>query len=157
MNRSFTDTFADDRNYGKTIGTQTYNGVVRNGIDRERAIAIDNNALRFQPLIQPGWARQGVAYGKYQRTNGLAVAILLLNGHNTSQAETIEWLYKRIPQWLRGSETESVGRRLIGWLGSQHKSATPRRLLSWLRMAAEVTKFFPLPKVNDNLAVGWIG
>ncbi len=155
MNESFVDSFPDDRSSGKTIGSKTTAGVERKGIDREKAIAIDNHALRFKPLIQPGWGRQGIAYGKYQRANGLTMAVLLLNGHNTSQAETIEWLYKRIPQWLKGSETESIFKRVTVWLGSQHKSATPRRLLSWFRMAAEVTKFFPLPKINDNLAVGW--
>ncbi len=155
MNQFFSDSFPDDLASGKTIGSKTAAGIERKGIDREKAIAIDNHALRFKPLIQPGWGRQGIAYGKYQRTNGLTMAVLLLNGHNTSQAETIEWLYKRIPQWLKGSETESILKRVTTWLGSQHKSATPRRLLSWFRMAAEVTKFFPLPKINDNLAVGW--
>ena len=155
MNESFTDTFADNRPNGKTIGTKTNSGVLRKGIDREKAIAIDNNALRFQPLIKPGWGRQAIAYGKYQRQNGLAVAVLLLNGHNTSQAETIEWLYKRIPQWLRGSETESILKRIFALAGSKHKLSIPRRLLGWFRIAAEVTKFFPLPKLDDNLAIGW--
>ena len=155
MNESFTDTFADNRPSGKTIGTRTNSGVLRKGIDREKAIAIDNNALRFKPLIKPGWNRQAITYGEYQRQNGLAVAVLLLNGHNTSQAETMEWLYKRIPQWLRGSQTESISRRILAWLGSKHKLSTPRRLLGWFRIAAEVTKFFPLPELDDNLAVGW--
>lgn len=151
----FSDIFADDRASGKTIGTNTSSGVIRTGIDRERAIAIDNHALRFKALIQPGWGRQGVAYGPYQRQNGLAVAVLLLNGHNTSQAETMEWLYKRIPRWLKGSETESVSKRVLAWLGSRQKQETVRRLLSWVRISAEVTKFFPLAKIDDNLAVGW--
>lgn len=151
----FSDIFQDDRASGKTIGTNTSSGVIRTGIDRERAIAIDNHALRFKALIQPGWGRQGIAYGEYQRQNGLAVAVLLLNGHNTSQAETMEWLYKRIPRWLKGSETESVSKRVLAWLGSRQKQETVRRLLSWVRISAEVTKFFPLAKIDDNLAVGW--
>ena len=154
MNESFTDTFADERPSGKTIGTDN-SGVVRKGVDREKAIAIDNHALRFKPLMQPGWGRQGIAYGKYQRQNGLTMAVLLLNGHNTSQAETMEWLYKRIPRWLKGSETESVTERVLAWLGSKQKQGTIRRLLGWVRIAAEVTKFFPLTKIDDNLAVGW--
>ena len=149
------DTFADDRPGGKTIGTKTDSGAVRKGVDRERAIAIDNQALRFKPLIQPGWGRQGIAYGEYKRQNGLAMAVLLLNGHNTSQAETMEWLYKRIPRWILGSETESVKERVLAWLGSKQKRGTIRRLLGWVRIAAEVTKFFPLSKIDDNLAVGW--
>ena len=151
----FTDTFVEDCLSGKTIGTKTNSGVARKGIDRERAIAIDNRGLRFKPLIQPGWGRQGIVYGKYQRQNGLAMAVLLLNGHNTSQAETMEWLYKRIPRWILGSETESVPKRVLAWLGSKQKRGTIRRLLGWVRIAAEVTKFFPLSKIDDNLAVGW--
>ncbi len=150
-----TDTFTKDRPSGKTIGTKTNSGVVRKGVDRERAIAIDNQALRFKPLIQPGWGRQGIAYGKYQRQSGLAMAVLLLNGHNTSQAETMEWLYKRIPRWILGSETESAPKRVMAWLGSKQKRGTIRRLLGWVRIAAEVTKFFPLSEIDDNLAVGW--
>ncbi|MEN9567915.1 MAG: hypothetical protein RLZZ69_3111, partial [Cyanobacteriota bacterium] len=151
----FTDLFQDDRASGKTIGTNTSSGFLRTGIDREKAIAIDNNALRFKPLIQPGWGRQGIAYGGYKRHNGLAVAVFLLNGHNTSQAETMEWLYKRIPRWVKGSETESVGKRVLAWLSSRHKQGIVRRLLGWVRISAEVTKFFPLAKIDDNLAVGW--
>ncbi|GAB4546566.1 MAG: hypothetical protein Tsb0014_41120 [Pleurocapsa sp.] len=83
------------------------------------------------------------------------MAVLLLNGHNTSQAETMEWLYKRIPRWLKGSETESIMQRVIARTKSQHRRDTIRRLRGWLRIAAEVTKFFPLPEINDNLAVGW--
>ena len=89
MNQFFTDSFADDRYSGKTIGTKTEDGVTRQGVDKEGAIAIDNHALRFKPLIQPGWNRQGIAYGEYRRANGLAMVVLLLNGHNTSQAETM--------------------------------------------------------------------
>lgn len=150
-----TDTFDRDRPSGKTIGSKTNSGAVRKGVDRERAIAIDNQALRFKPLIQPGWGRQGIAYGKYQRQSGLAMAVLLLNGHNTSQAETMEWLYKRIPRWILGSETESVPRRVVAWLDSKQKRGIIRRLLGWVRIAPEVTKFFPLSEIDDNLAVGW--
>ena len=67
----------------------------------------------------------------------------------------MEWLYKRIPQWLKGSGTESVGARILAWLGSRHKQGIVRRLKGWVRIAAEVTKFFPLCEINDNLTVGW--
>ena len=43
MNQSFTDSFVDDRSSGKTIGTKTKDGMTRQGIDREGAIAIDNH------------------------------------------------------------------------------------------------------------------
>lgn len=152
---NITDSFSDSCLAGKTIGTKSPSGVVRKGIDRESAIAIDNYALRFHPLIIPGWGRQGIAYGAYPRTNGLALAVLIVNGHNTSQVETIEWLNQRLERWLKGSETESIGQRLLRWLPSRQKQGTIRRLLWWVRIAAGVTKFFPLPHLNENLAVGW--
>ncbi|MDJ0901381.1 MAG: nucleotide-binding protein [Xenococcus sp. MO_188.B8] len=155
MNQSFTDTFQDNRSSGRTIGTKSPQGVLRQGIDREKAIAIDHDTLRFKPLIKPGWCRQAIAYGEYQRTNGLAISVLLLNGHNTSEAGAMEWLYQRISRWLKGSETESIGRRILAWLGSRHKEDIGRRLLGWLRIVAEVNKFFPVPDIKDNLAVGW--
>ena len=155
MNESFTDNFHDDRPRGKAIGTKSPQGILRQGIDREKAIAIDAHALRFKPLIQPGWGRQGIAYGEYQRTNGLALSVLLLNGHNTSEAGAIEWIYYRVSRWLKGSETESVLQRIVAWLGSRQKEETGRRLLGWLRIVAEVNKFFPVPDIKDNLAVGW--
>ena len=40
-------------------------------------------------------------------------------------------------------------------MGSKQKRGTIRRLLGWIRIAAEVTKFFPLNRIKDNLAVGW--
>jgi hypothetical protein len=150
-----TDSYDDLRSPGKTIGTISSSGILRQGIDIEKAISVDNGALRFQPLIKPGWGRQGIAYGEYTRANGLAFAVLLLNGHNTSQVETIEWLNQRLSRWVKGSETESVGRRILGWLGSRQKSWTIRRLLGWMRIAAGVTNIFPLPKLDENLAVGW--
>jgi hypothetical protein len=150
-----TDSFTDNCNPGKTIGTASSNGILRKGIDVEKTIAIDNGALRFQPLINPGWGRQGIVYGPYTRTNGLAFAVLLLNGHNTSQVETIEWLNQRLYRWIIGNETESIVQRLFKWLKSRQKKGTWRRLLWWVRIAAGVTKFFPLPSLDENLAVGW--
>jgi hypothetical protein len=150
-----TDSFSDSRVAGKTIGTKSPSGIMRKGIDRENAIAIDNDALRFDPLIIPGWGRQGIAYGAYPRTNGLALAVLIANGHNTSQVETIEWLNERLKRWLKGSETESFWQRIPRWLKSRQKKGTTRRLLWWLRIAPGVTKLFPLPNLDENLAVGW--
>ena len=43
----------------------------------------------------------------------------------------------------------------MAWLSSKQKQGTIRRLLGWVRIAAEVTKFFPLTEIDDNLAVGW--
>src|SRR5690606_17661419 len=61
------DMFSDDRPAGTVIGTAEIPGAVRLGCDIERQIAIDHGALRFQPLITPGWGRQGIAYGPFPR------------------------------------------------------------------------------------------
>lgn len=150
-----TDSYSDNRTSGKTIGTKSPSGILRKGIDTEKTIAIDNGALRFQPLINPGWGRQGIAYGPYTRSNGLALAVLLLNGHNTSQVGKIEWFRRRIKRWVIGSETESPLKRVRGWLRSRQKKGILRRLLWWMRISPIATKLFPLPLLDENLAVGW--
>ena len=78
--QGFTDNFTDDRPTGKVIGSRTPGGILRRGIDTESVIAIDNRALRIQPLIHPGWGRAGITYGAYHRQNGLAMAIFMING-----------------------------------------------------------------------------
>ncbi|MDQ4089231.1 MAG: nucleotide-binding protein [Actinomycetota bacterium] len=105
--RSLDDTFADDRPAGRVVGTRTASGAVRHGIDVEGLIAIDNGALRLRPLAQPGWGREGVAYGPFRRTPGLALSAHVLNGHNASQTYyTKERFRERARQWaadaLRG-------------------------------------------------------
>ncbi len=61
------DDFQDERARGAVIGTLAVKGGVRRGRDIERQIAIDHGALRFQPLVRPGWGRQGISYGPFQR------------------------------------------------------------------------------------------
>jgi hypothetical protein len=147
------DTFSDEQPAGKVIGTINPSGVVRKGVDVERAIAIDNGALRFQPLVTPGWGRQGIAYGSYTRANGLAFAVFLLNGHNTSQAGDIgQKFFGRLWRWLRGSETENPALRLLHWLGSKQKQGMLRRLFWW---ASSTPTRYKSPHINENLAVGW--
>ena len=155
---TWTDSFADTRPAGKTIGSVSPSGIRRQGIDRENCIAVDNGALRLQPLINPGWGKQGIAYGPYHRTNGLTFAVFLLNGHNTSGAGTIERLRNRLRRWLLGSETHSPRERLQRWCFSSHWQRLGRRLLWWIRSSPDFAKRFqawPLPKLNENLAVGW--
>src|SRR5687768_4131946 len=97
------DDFADNRRPGSVIGT-VVGGVTRGGVDREKAIGIDNGALRIQTLIKPGWGRAGLAYGPYARKNGLAFGVSMLNGHNTSQSgELPEGSVRgRLKRWALG-------------------------------------------------------
>jgi hypothetical protein len=153
--KPFIDLYTDPTSRGKTIGSTNDKGIVRKGIDREKLIGIDNGALRFQPLLNHGWGKQGIAYGSYQRANGLAFATLILNGHNTSQAEPIESLLRRIYTWIRGSKVQPWTIRLWNWLFWKHNQKFTRRLLWWFRLSSQVNKVLPVELLNENLAVGW--
>lgn len=119
-----TDTFTDRRSAGSVIGTSSSSGAIRKGVDREGAIAIDNCALRIITPVKPGWGREGIAYGPFTRTNGLTFAVLLLNGHNTSQAGEIGGsLIRRLLGWAAGSQQESMLLRLWRCLWSEKKES----------------------------------
>ncbi len=155
VNQVFTDSFSDQTAAGKTIGTLSPSGIYRHGVDVEKQIAIDNGALRFQPLVKPGWGRQGIAYGPYKRTNGLAFAVFLTNGHNTSQAEPIEPLKRRLREWLAGNQTVTPKQQLLNWVKSPQKRYSPRQLLRWIYSSPELANYCPVPKLDENLAIGW--
>jgi hypothetical protein len=149
------DSYSDTYPAGKTIGSTSNNGVIRQGIDKEKLVAIDNGALRFQPLIDHGWGKQGIAYGPYRRTNGLAFATLILNGHNTSQAEPIENLKQRMVTWIRGNKVEAFPIRLLRWLFWKHNRKFWRQLWWWIRLNPQLVKRYPLQPMDENLAIGW--
>lgn len=155
-----TDTFTDRRAAGSVIGTSSSSGAIRKGIDREGAIAIDNHALRITTLIKPGWGREGIAYGPFTRANGLAFAVLLLNGHNTSQAGEIGGsLIRRWLGWAAGSQQERMLLRLWRWLWSEKKESLWRRFWRWTRNSktwvSKLATPFYIPEFDENLAVGW--
>ena len=155
INQDITDDYTDNKSAGKTIGSQSPSGIQRQGIDVEKLIAIDNGALRIQPMVKAGWGRQGIAYGPYTRTNGLAFAVFLVNCHNTSQAERIEPIKERLHRWLIGSEIEKPLERLWRWLKSPQKRWTFRQILWWMRTAPEFAKYFHVPSLDENLGIGW--
>jgi len=145
------DTFSDDSPPGR-VGDAP-GGVRRHITDVERVISIDNQALRIAPLLRPGWGRAGVAYGPFRRQNGLAFAVLMLNGHNTAQAgKLMTHFLRRGFEWLAGPSPSwrALPRRTLAWLRYGDKRATWRRLRWWWHLhRAE------LPDMRDNLALGW--
>ncbi|WP_246259630.1 nucleotide-binding protein [Oxynema aestuarii] len=153
--RAATDSFTDCRPSGKVIGTLSPGGVRRLGADVEKRIGIDNGALRLQPLITPGWGKQGIAYGPYPRRNGLTFVAFVLNGHNTSESSLLETLRQRLRRWWLGSEAENPHKRLWRWLTSSHKRGMFRRLLTWIRSTPRFSKYVPLPRIEENFAIGW--
>lgn len=151
--RIITDDFSDDRRPGEVIGTLSSGKDIRRGIDKEGIISIDNRALRLQFLINPGWAREGIAYGPYRRTNGLAMAIRLLNGHNASQSGYIQQtIPRRILRWLYGGGTEGPLKRITSLLIQNRRSFVVPKIKYWFRHAEKIDE---LSNLNENLAVGW--
>lgn len=149
----FIDTFADDRRAGMVLGTYADHGVVRLGCDVEKRITIDHGALRFQPLITPGWARQGLAYGPFHRENGLVLAVSITNGHNTSQGSALpEDIVRRLRRWALGTGADPLPARMLSWLRGPRRHRSLRRFLWWLRSTRTL---YRLPDYNENLAVGW--
>jgi hypothetical protein len=152
-NTGIADIFADDCRRGRVIGKTLSGGKRRAGIDVEGVLSIDNGALRIQPLIQPGWARAGISYGAWDRRNGLAFAVYMLNGHNTAQSENLqESFHRRVHRWWIGSEAWSPARRALQWLRSPRKGRQIREFLWWWHINIHRPA---VPRIDENLAVGW--
>lgn len=94
------DSFGQDLPAGTVVGSVGPDGAVRCGHDVEGLMAVDDGALRIRPLAKPGWGREGIAYGPFDREPGLAFAAHILNGHNSSQTfydpETLRQRIRRI-------------------------------------------------------------
>lgn len=119
------DDFADARPEGTVVGSAAPGGARRHGVDAEHLIGIDNGALRLRPLARPGWGREGVAYGPYDRRPGLALAVLANNGHNASQTYFMpESRKERVRRWLRDARKGRFRRKrhhenfAVGWFSS---------------------------------------
>jgi hypothetical protein len=149
----FVDTFDTDVAEGAVIDSRSSAGVMRHGIDLEGVIGIDHGALRIRPMIEQGWGRSAITYGPYARRNGLMLATLLLNGHNTSQVEPLpERLSTRLLRWLQGHGDRRSGliRRVLQWLRYRRKSYIVRKIRAWRHMASG-----SVAELDENLAVGW--
>lgn len=144
--------FAVPQRAGIAVGGHN-DGSQRRGVDLESVVSVDNGALRIKPLIDPGWGRAGVAYGPFERRNGRAFAVFMVNGHNTSQSENLTESFRgRLDRWLRGPDLFGRPRRLLQWLLSKRKERMPRQWKWWWRIAMNAA---PVPRVDENLAIGW--
>jgi hypothetical protein len=149
----FIDNFALPIPAGRVIGSPVTERTTRKGVDREGVISIDNGALRIQPLVKNRWGRAGLAYGPYKRRSGLAFAVSILNGHNTSQTGPLpDSPRQRLKQWARGSGTEPPQRRMKKWAGSDQRRYIWGHLKQWFISGS---KFLQSTRVDENLAVGW--
>jgi hypothetical protein len=150
----FNDSFDDERPPGQVIGRTGPAGVARHGADVEGIIGIDNGALRIGPLTTPGWGRASLAYGPYPRQDGLAMAVFLLNGHNSAQSGRLgQNLVRRLARWFLGSPgTDGAGKRLAGLWRSRYKRRMAGQIGRWFRLAWLPA---PDPPLDENLAAGW--
>lgn len=147
------DDFADACGEGRVLGRKSASGHVRRGRDVERALSIDNGALRIAPLVQAGFGRVVLSYGPFARRPGLAFAVFLLNGHNTAQDEPLSDSFRhRLRLWLRASETEAPWMRTLWWL-KQTRFRRALRQVRWWRRTARAGR--GMPRLNENLAIGW--
>lgn len=147
------DYYQDPREPGDVIGSTSSNGIVRLGADFESRISIDNHALRIQPMSTPGWGRSGIVYGPFERQNGLALIVHILNGHNSSQTGTIiDSFIGRVKQWLRGSYSYGRLDRMFRWIRGGQKKNFLKKIRYWYKFASGK----PEPEyIDTNLAIGW--
>jgi hypothetical protein len=116
------DDFRDPTPAGAVVGSVAPDGTRRLGVDRERALSIDGDALRVRYLRDPGWGRAGISYGPFAPVDGLALRVSLLSGLTTSQTHRLperrgEVFRRRFSQLLR-LRPERVDLRdnhAIGW------------------------------------------
>ncbi len=145
------DQFRDERSPGRVLGTRASSGVRRLGRDAERRLAVDHGALRMQPLLVNGWGREAIAYGPLSRKPGLALAVGVLNGHNSSETGGLDQsLAKRVRQWMSGPGTPRMRVRFRKLLRSGRLGSSLRQLASWV-----VTSVREPVSLDGNLSVGW--
>lgn len=81
------DRFLDDRLPGAVIGSSTPEGVTRRGVDVEGRIGVDHGEARFTPLAEPGFGRQGLAYGPFERRPGRALVVVFRHSHQNAHVD----------------------------------------------------------------------
>lgn len=145
-----TDRFQQPAGRGSVIGSKACNGVIRCGIDVERVIRIDHGALRIGTMADPGWGREGIAYGPFERRPGRLLAVHLLNGHNTSESYVTGSVPRRLARWAAGSETDPLWRRFMRYPTSRPREHVGRKLRYWWLNRKERGK-----EQSENLMVGW--
>lgn len=150
------DDFTDARRAGRVIGTCSADGTVRQGVDRYRSVSIDRGGLRVRSLTRSGWGSTAVGHGPFDFRDGDAFGVLLLNGHNTAQAEPLgESLRKRFKRWLRGNEVMPWSLRVWCWLRRGRKMWTLRRFMHWCSLV-RAERRGTLVRLDENLAVGLV-
>jgi hypothetical protein len=151
------DRFTTDVARGRVNGTTDSGSAtsqspaaVRHITDAERMISIDHGALRIPMLAKPGFGRAALSYGPFTAKPGLAMAVWMLNGHNTSQTLHTYSLLKQAYRFLRGGNAFSIPEQLAGWCRHPARESLWRRVECWVGV-----RFAKNANVKDNLMVGF--
>ncbi len=156
------DRFTVDARRGHVVGTGGTGGPARSpegsvahagrraGVDAEGVLSVDHGALRIGTMATPGWGREAVTYGPFERRAGRVVAVHLLNGHNTSESSAVGPLGRRLGRWALGSGTEPLWRRAWRYPTSRPREHLARKLTYWWRNRDELAV-----RQGDNLMAGW--
>lgn len=147
------DDFADRRATGRVIGTLSTSGHPRLGVDAEKILSIDDDALRIAPLLDAGFGRAVLAYGPFPKRAGIGFSVYMLNGHNTAQSEPLPDSFRqRMEYWMAGGWVDPRPYRLLKLLRSGRVRRVLRQIRRWKRLAKGGR---PVPLIDENLAVGW--
>lgn len=149
------DRFSADTPKGRVNGSSDARAgnspaAVRHITDAERIISIDHGALRIPMLAKPGFGRAALSYGPFNATPGLAMAVWMLNGHNTSQTLYTYSLLKQAYRFLRGGNAFSIPEQLAGWRTHPAREDLSRRVECWMGV-----RFAKNANIKDNLMVGF--
>lgn len=147
------DDFLEACGEGEALLQSASDGQHRLGVDSEAVLSVDNSSLRMPPLVEPGFGRAALAYGPFEARPGLAMAVLMTNGHNTSQLEPLsDTFWYRVRRWFVGSGVDSGLVRVWHWLRAGQLKRTIRQFRWWWRLSGTARKG---AADDDNLAVGW--
>jgi hypothetical protein len=145
------DDFSDSHRWGRVIGTRTRSAARREGVDSERSLSIQGDALRIRPPVKTGWGRCVLAYGPIELRPGTAAAVHLLNGHHGSQGYRLPSIRRQLRMWREGSHTNPPDLRRTARLFLDRRREPPlRRVRSWYRNWRRDDTL-----ERESLAVGW--
>ncbi len=88
------DRFLDDRLPGAVVGSTgvptagaSTPGPLRSGVDVEGSISIHHGEARLGPIAEPGFGRQGLAYGPVERRAGRTLVVVLRHSHQNAHVD----------------------------------------------------------------------
>jgi hypothetical protein len=129
---------------GAVVGSRATCGVLRRGVDREGVMAVDHGQLRIGWMAHGGWGRATLAYGPFERLDGIALIVSAMNGLTTSQTDPRpEGGRARLRRWAatfpRVSPRRPVLRdnMMIGWFEDPVPNRAPTPIAAVVHRAGD--------------------